>query len=286
MLKKDKDGGRPGAADAAVAPAPRTAEPPAGEGEAVAPGPVPLYHQVYLVLRQRLLDRTYPADRPLPGEIDLAKTFQVSRITVRRALQELAREGLIVRHPGRGTFPAEGVERQATISGNLTGLLENLILMGLKTQVKVLALDYVAPPVPAAGAFAPDGVVEVQRVVRVRSNEGIPFSQLTTYVPAEIGRTFTAEDLAAQPLLGLLERAGVRVASAEQTISAVAADTAVAAALQVAPGTALIKILRLVRDENDRLVEWLEALYRPDRYSYRMNLQRSDHNGIPQWTPQ
>jgi GntR family transcriptional regulator len=246
---------------------------------------VPLYHQVYLVLRQRLLDGTYPQGEPLPGEIDLTRAFSVSRITVRRALQELADEGLVARHAGRGTFPTEGVERQATISGNLSGLLENLLFMGLKTQVQLLDLQYGPPPAHIAARFAADGTLEVQRAVRVRSSDGIPFSYLTTYVPAAIGRTFTAGELSSQPLLALLERAGIQVTSAEQTVAAAAADTAVADALGVPPGTALLKIVRLVRDERERLVECLEALYRPDRYTYRMELQRSDENGILQWTP-
>ena len=259
-------------------------EAPLGGG--VAPSPVPLYHQIYLVLRQRLLDRVYPAGQPLPGELDLAKAFSVSRITIRRALQELARDGLIARHAGRGTFPAEGLEREAKISGNLTGLLEDLLVMGLKTQVRVLESAFVAPPPHLTDLFGADGVGQVQRAVRVRSSDGIPFSYLTTYVPADIGRTFTLDELSNQPLLALLERAGVRVSAADQTVAAVGADTAVAAALGVAPSTALLKIVRIVRDCDNRLVEWLEALYRPDLYTYRMELRRSDENGVAHWTPQ
>jgi GntR family transcriptional regulator len=75
------------------------------------------------------------------------------------------------------------------------------------------------------------------------------------------------------------------VASAEQTVGATVADVETAAALAVPAGTALLRLVRIVRDERGRLVEWLEALYRPDRYTYRMELKRSDQNGIPQWTP-
>jgi GntR family transcriptional regulator len=125
----------------------------------------------------------------------------------------------------------------------------------------------------------------VQRAVRVRHLEGKPFSHLTTFVPEEIGRSYSREDLASKPLLTLLERCGVVVSGAEQTISATLADTNVAPILGVEVGSPLLKIDRIVCDQEDSPVEYITGLYRPDLYNYRMTLSRVQNDGAKAWSP-
>ena len=72
----------------------------------------------------------------------------------------------------------------------------------------------------------------------------------------------------------LLERSGVKVGRAEQTLSARLADAGLARHLDVAVGSALLAVQRLIYDEDERPVQWLHGLYRPDRYEYRMQLSR------------
>jgi GntR family transcriptional regulator len=126
---------------------------------------------------------------------------------------------------------------------------------------------------------------EVQRAVRVRSLEGEPFSHLTTFVPAGIGRSFTADEMSHIPLLQLLERCGVVVSSARQTITATLADPEVAPRLSVDVGSALLRISRVVYDQDGRAVEYITGLYRPDRYQYDMNLERVHGAEARQWSP-
>lgn len=234
----------------------------------------PLHHQVYVVLRQQITDRQYEPGNAMPSEHKLEELFNVSRITVRRALDRLASEGLIVRRHGKGTF-AQPVITPPPIRTNMRGMLENLLAMGLRTKVDLIEFDYVAAPVDVAEKLeiAPGSVV--QRVVRVRSHESIPFSFLTTYVPEAIGRTYESGDLLEQPLLALFEKAGVTAAQADQTITAKLADTRVAPLLGVEFGAALLNIKRLVRDKSGTPIELLEALYRPDIYEYQMKMTRT-----------
>ena len=89
-----------------------------------------------------------------------------------------------------------------------------------------------------------------------------------------VGRTYGPDDLLERPLLSLFEKAGIKVARADQTITAKLADTRVAPLLEVEIGAALLGIRRLVRDEKSRPVELLEALYRPDIYEYQMAMTR------------
>jgi GntR family transcriptional regulator len=121
--------------------------------------------------------------------------------------------------------------------------------------------------------------------VRVRRIESQPFSHLTTFLPPEIGKHISRQELGEQPILVLLERMGVYVTHADQTISAEAATPSVAALLQVEAGQALLKIERLVIGDSGRPVEFIRALYRPDLYRYQMKLQRVRRNKTRLWRP-
>ncbi|OZI24720.1 GntR family transcriptional regulator [Bordetella genomosp. 7] len=248
--------------------------------------PLPLYHKVYLLLKQRLRAGGFPYDVPMPGENALAAEYGVSRLTIRRSLDRLESEGLVERRQGRGTFAARPSALSVTQQGaDIDGLMAHLASMGMQTQVQLLELETVpaAGPVAARLGVAPGALV--QRAVRVRSHQGLPFSYLTTFVPDDIGRRIRREDLASKPLLAIFRDLDVRVAGAEQAISAVLAEPGVAELLDVPVGAALLSLHRLVRDESGRPVEWLHAQYRPDRYEYRMNMQAHDMPGQPTWLP-
>ena len=246
--------------------------------------PTPLYHQIYVMLRDDIVAGTFRAGDILPSEDKTARTFGVSRITAKRSLNELASAGYVVRERGRGTRvvyepPAPPVR------ASVEGLLENLLAMGLKTDVDLLEFDYVVPDESVADALQCQMDDKVQRAVRVRRLESEPFSYLTTYVPESVGRSYSRRDLAAKPLLVLLERSGVEVSRAEQTISAVTADARVAGVLSVDPGAPLLRISRIVYDQQDRPVEYIIGLYRPDRYQYRMDLSRVQTSQVGTWLP-
>ena len=251
--------------------------PPAGitqlSRNRAASGPVTLYHRVYTILRERIVSGVYPVDQPLPGEIDFAAAFGVSRVTMRRALDGLVRDGLIVRNRGRGSFPQARTGREP-VRATVSGLLDNIIAMGLKTSVRIISLDTIEAPPDVAAAMRLGAGDRVQKAVRVRSLDGAPLSMMTTFVPEAVA-SFTRRQLSDTPMLKLLEAAGVNVSHADQTITARLADAVVAPLLDVGYGTALLAVNRLVRDEAGRALQLLRGMYRPDRYEYRMSLDRS-----------
>jgi len=230
--------------------------------------------QVYLVLRDRILSGAIAFGAKLPTEHELAEFHDVSRVTVRRALGELAREKLIERRRSAGT---RVVYRpvQAPMTADISGVLASLADMGRRTAVKLLSFGYMPAEGAVAEALGVSSDQMLQRSVRVRSVDGKPFSYLTTHVPERISLTFTQQELASRPLLDLLERAGVRVEHARQRISAGLATPDVADALGVRTGTPLIELRRVVYDQSGRGVEHLHALYRPDRYAFEIDLVRS-----------
>lgn len=246
--------------------------------------PTPLYHQIYLAMRERIRSGALAAGDLLPGEQELARLFNVSRITVKRALNELAADGLVTRHRGRGSF-ISSLPAPPVVKGSFDTLIESLRLMGLETDVELLDVT----DMPADSHVAPLLGLEVgaplQRAVRRRKLSGEPFSYLVTFVPAEVAARYSRDDLATTPLLLLLERAGAAAIEAEQWITAVAADPQMAASLDVALGAPLLKVERVMRDAKGRPVQLIEAHYRPDRFQYhvRSHRRRAPGGGSDEW---
>lgn len=240
--------------------------------------------RVYLILRDRILSNALEPGARLPTEVDLAKFHQVSRVTVRRALAELSREQLIERRRASGTRVAHRPSSKP-MTADIANVLATLAEMGERTASKLLSFGYVPATGPVADALGVGPDEKLQRSVRVRSSEGMPFSYLTAHVPGRIGANFTRQDLAAKPLLALLERSGVKIERASQRISAVLATPETARALKVGVGSPLVELVRVVYDSDGHGVEHLHALYRPDRYNLEMDLERSSDGGARNWTP-
>ncbi|WP_187697746.1 GntR family transcriptional regulator [Pigmentiphaga humi] len=233
--------------------------------------PLPKYHSVYLVLKERLSDGVY--DERVPGELELMEEFAVSRATVRKALENLALEGLIERSAGRGTRRVQPASPGAPAS-RMSGLLDNLIAASLATTVKVIEHEYLQATDPVAQVLQVEPRSQVLRAMRVRSTKAGPVSCITTWVPREFADNLGRRQLGRKPILVLIEESGVEIGRARQTISARQADAAVAALLDVPLGAALLSVNRVVNDMADRPVLWLQGLYRPDRYEYDMELSR------------
>ena len=240
--------------------------------------------QVYLALRDRILSGAAGFGVRLPTENELAEFHEVSRVTVRRALGELARERLIERRRSAGTRVIYR-SSPAPMTADISGVLANLAEMGRRTAVKLLSFDYVPAEGAVAQALGAGRYELLQRSVRVRSVDGVPFSYLTTHVPENVSVTFSKQELASRPLLELLERAGVKVERARQRISAGLASRDVAEALDVRSGSPLIELVRVVYDQAGRGVEHLHALYRPDRYTFEIDLARSGADDTKAWSP-
>ncbi|WBV44491.1 GntR family transcriptional regulator [Pseudoroseomonas cervicalis] len=240
--------------------------------------------RVYLLLRDRIAGGTLAVGSRLPGEPDLAAEHGVSRVTIRRALDQLAAEGLVERRAGVGTFVRGGALLAPTIV-DFSDVFSHLKEMGRRTEVRLLSFGYTQPPAAVAEALGLGPSDRAQRAVRMRLMNGAPFSHLTTHVPERIGQTYSEAELASQPLLTLLERSGLRVARARQSIGATLAGPEVAELLQLEIGAPLLSLTRLVEDEEGRAVEHLHALYRPDRFNFQMQLQRTGADGARRWSP-
>ena len=241
--------------------------------------------RVYLLLRDEMSNGNYQPGSLLPGEQRLAEIHSVSRVTNRRALEALEADGLISRRAGSGTMVRSLGEADPALAADFATLMPQLVAMGRDTTARLLSFSYgTAPQIVSQAMALPDGA-RVQTAIRVRLMDGRPFSHLTTHVPEEIAASYTEADLATTPLFRLLERSGVKVADAHQSVSATLAAPDVAEALGIEVGSALLSIRRVVRDVSGRGVEYLSALYRPDLFRLEMKLDRVGSEGSRHWAP-
>ncbi|QUJ78303.1 GntR family transcriptional regulator [Sulfitobacter albidus] len=240
--------------------------------------------RVYLQLRDDITRGVHAEGDLLPGEQRLAATLDVSRVTVRRALDVLEGEGLVERRAGAGTM----VKRPGPIPGvaaDFATLMPQVAQMGDNTTARLLSFSYGAPPAGVAQAMRVAPGTRMQTAVRLRLIEDRAFSHLTTYVPEEIAQNYTEAELATTPLFRLLERSGVEVESADQSVTATLAAPDVAGHLGLSVGAPLLALDRVVRDAQGRGVEYLSALYRPDMFKLEMTLSRVGAGEGRHWEP-
>jgi GntR family transcriptional regulator len=240
--------------------------------------------RVYLQLLDGMTRGTYPDGAVLPGEQKLAAMLDVSRVTVRRALDVLESEGRVKRRAGADTTVCAGGARPS-MAADFTTLMPQVVQMGYETTARLLSFSYGVPPAVVAAAMRIAPQANVQTAVRLRLVEEQPFSHLTTYVPEAIAQNYTEAELATTPLFRLLERSGVKVETADQSVSATLASPEVAGHLGLSVGAPLLSLNRVVRDGQGRGVEYLAALYRPDMFRLEMSLSRVGAGDARHWAP-
>lgn len=242
---------------------------------------LPVYHQLYIILRQQIKDGAFAADMPMPTEMGLCDRFKVSRVSVRRALEMLEREGLIIRKHGVGTYVAPD---PGDSGKRIAGLMDNLITLGLETKARLLKFETNAPlPSFAASALGvePDSVgVQIQRL---RLYQDKPLSLTNIYLPARLADLVSPDKIEGRPIMQALEAGGLKPLSAEQSLSAVTADDYAASLLEVPIGAPLIRLRRRVLDRDGSAFEFQQGLYNPDQYEYHMLLTRDNSSTRPQW---
>ena len=241
--------------------------------------------RVYLLLRDDIATGQQAEGSVLPSEQRLAEIHGVSRVTVRRALDALARDGLIEKKTGAGSIVKRGASPESAITADMSTLIPQIVQMGRETSARLLSFSYGQAPQLVQQALDLDPGARVQTAIRVRSNDGTPFSHLTTFVPEEISQNYSEADLATTPLFELLERSGVTVASARQSVTATLAAPDVADALGVSVGSALLSLTRVVHDDAGHGIEYLSALYRPDMFRLDMSLTRVGGQDDRHWEP-
>jgi DNA-binding GntR family transcriptional regulator len=225
--------------------------------------PVPLYYQVAQELERAIDAGDIAAGTRLENEIVLAKKLDLSRLTLRRAVEYLVDRGLVIRRRGAGTVVVHPQVRRPI---ELSSLYEDLARDGRRPSTKVLTIEPQPAPDQIAHAFNLDEGVRVLTLERLRYAGDEPLALLRNYLPLGLV-DLTAEALESGGLYQLLRAAGIRLQLASQTVGARLASAADARALHERKGAPLLTMQRHTYDELGRPVEVAHHVYRAALYS-------------------
>ena len=236
--------------------------------------PTPLYHQLYSILKGMIVEDVLSYGERVPTESELADLFSVSRITSKRALDELAAEGFVERRRGRGTH----VIYQYTprpVQAPLTGMLQEIESMARNSRAIILESDMKAPPedVREEMGLNDESVLHLRRV---RERDGLKFGLYTSWTA---GVTMPADPsiFETTPRLSFFRENGLELSHVTQTITAKLATHSSATALDVSVGSPLLSLTRRSYQQRgngeEALMDWMEVLYNPDHFQYSMELK-------------
>ena len=232
---------------------------------------VPLYHQIYIALKDAIMNGTIAFGDKMPTEQQLVTVFDVSRITAKRALDELAAENLIVRHRGKGSHVTYRWE-PSPVKGPLIGMLKNMSELFQHSSTKAISIEKTIPPAEIRIELGLEGGEKVHKVVRVHCDEdGEPYAYYISWTVG-IRKGFTERNMQERSRLEIISQNDINLVQVKQTLSAEPATVRVAAALDVVPGAALLSLTRRSFDESGRLVDVLHGLYNPKRFKYLIEL--------------
>jgi GntR family transcriptional regulator len=232
----------------------------------------PLYQQIKALITQSLQSGEWKPGELMPSEVELAGRFKVSQGTVRKAIDELAAENLVVRRQGKGTFVATHFEERAHFRFLRLMPDEGVPHHPDNRFIAVLRIRATAEVARLLELNSGDTVVYIKRV---QSFDGVPTILEELWLPGQLFKGLTAERLVEYkgPMYGLFESEfGTRMIRATEKIRAVAADGAASEHLKVAEGTPLLCADRVSFTYGDKPVELRRGIYSTARHHYQNEL--------------
>ncbi len=235
---------------------------------------VPKYFQLASILRQKIEDGEWAPRSPIPSERQLEVLYNISRTTIREAIDSLVQQGYLYREHGRGTF----VSPQKLQKGwmDLTSFSEDLVKRGMKPGQIIRSLERVEPPPRVLQRLELPLGSTVYRIERVRLGDGTPIGLQTSYLALAPDQEITQQEMeSAGSLYRILnEKFHIIPTEADETLEVTIATPEEAALLEVATGAPLLLNERLLFSQDRRPVEYVKILYRGDRYQYFVHLKR------------
>jgi GntR family transcriptional regulator len=225
--------------------------------------PTPVYRQIAEDLRRAIQAGTLARDQRLPSESELAARYGVTRMTVRQAVDPLVHSGLVVRRQGAGTFVAHAVPPTRRLD-RLESFTEEVRRAGGRLVTRLLACEVIAPPDDVVAQLGIGTRAQAVEVVRLRVIDRVPTVVMTSWLPHARVRGLDEQPLQDGSLYAALrDRFGLVPRRAEQRMSAVAADAAVAGKLGVEEGAPVLRIERTTFDDRAKPFEVARSWTRP-----------------------
>ena len=225
----------------------------------------PLYRQLMQRIRADIASGIYPVHSRIPSEAELGDTYQVSRVTVRKALAELTREGLLRRMQGKGTYVC--APRLKSNLREITSFHEACLMMGCNPGTKVISVQSLPAEEEVRQSLSLTGE-ECVEVIRLRLADGEPVMLETNCFPPKYA--YLLREKLAGSLYHLLSKRGVEAASGMHEISLCYATAQQAKLLEVEPGTALLQLNQVIFDQNGAPLHTSHQVIRGDRFTFRI----------------
>lgn len=233
---------------------------------------LPTPRQIVATSLRHLVSRLEAGGR-LPGERELCTRYGVARMTLRRAVDDLVREGLVERRPGSGTYARP---RPVVRTLGLTSFSEDMRRRGLTPSSRLLGLEQSGATPSLAAGLGIDVDAPVTRVQRLRLGSGTPFAVETVWIPSRSVPGLSPQDLDGSLYEVLGRRYGIVTTTAQVTVEPVLPDAATAALLDIADQQPCLSIRMVDRDPAHRTVMLADCIYRGDRYTLTAQVTRAD----------
>lgn len=227
-------------------------------------------------LRERIALGDVGAGGALESEAALGARFGVSRVTVRRALQELREQRLVESRPGAGWFVTGGSFHQSLAVGTFRHAESAVESAGKSVVRRVVEFGFAPAPPAVSDALGLDADGQrdgVLRATSVRTVDGAPLDLVREWVPGHLGGAVSRRDAQETGIWATLQRLGHTVATVRQTVTATVASEADAPALDTADGAALLLVRRIALDARDTPLALSEHRYLAHRFSLEVEFR-------------
>lgn len=238
----------------------------------------PRYLQVYQSLYQWIAQGRYARGSRLETEHQLCALFGVSRITVRKALDMLADDGLVKSIQGKGTFVCAD-HPQLPVRADMDQRIRKSRELARNSTIKRLRISSITAPADICDDLhlPPDSKAIHTSYVRVLRQQAVGFVE--SYIPTQLGIHPAPEDFRTSTMLTLLEDKGIALSGIDHLIGATLADSGLASMLGIQVGAPLVRIRMILLDTDHSPVEHISAFFRADQYEHHMFMSRDAATG-------
>ena len=234
--------------------------------------PEPLWQQAARAIEREIAARKLAAGGRLPPERELLERLEISRVTLRRALQSLVDSGVLVSSHGRGWYVAS--EAHQEFPQALESFSETAARLGLAPSSEVLRAEEAAATLDEAELLSVAPGSKLFHLDRIRCLDGVPVAVDTSFFPMMRGLDLSGVDFSTASLFRLLIGAGIDPVRADSTIEAQGADWELARHLKIDVGMPILAMKQLIEDGSGRPVVCSTIRYAGDRYRLRTSFSR------------
>ncbi|HUK99486.1 MAG TPA: GntR family transcriptional regulator [Nitrospirota bacterium] len=244
---------------------------------------IPVYYQIRNTIKDWIVNKDYSYGDKIPSENELAELFKVTRLTVRQGISLLVQEGLLIRKRGEGTFVTADENLVRSLGLEFTGFMDDLFYEVSRTKTKSVIIEKITSTksVKEKLDLANDDIIRIKRV-RLLNNK--IFAYTINYISPALGSQITEKELLKKPMLKIIEQdIGIEFEEALQTIEASFADPETAEKLEIAPGSPILFVERIMYAKNQKPIELVQTSYSGEHYKYVVRLKSDKSSKGRRW---